>query len=105
MNDVEQLHDSGAVIGDGGVALIVVDELVHSSGAQRRANRVGHGCASIDVAHHLRLPLRGLIGFTLTGRIGIALCQRPNHAGPRVLTTASHNLAGVTTVSEPTNCN
>ena len=78
MNDVKQLHDGGAVIGDGGAALFVVDELVHSSGAQRRANRVSHGCASIDVAHHLRLPLRGVRPFFQQYDLGLLQSSHQN---------------------------
>ena len=58
VDDVEELHDGGAVVGDGDAALVVVDELVHSSGPQRRPHHVRHRRASVDVAHHLRLPLR-----------------------------------------------
>lgn len=57
MHDVEEAHDGGAVVGDGG-ALVVVDELVHPAGAQGGPHRVGHGRARADVADHLRAALR-----------------------------------------------
>lgn len=57
MHDVEDAHDGGAVVGDGG-ALVVVDELVHPAGAQRGPHRVRHRRARADVAHHLRAALR-----------------------------------------------
>lgn len=58
MDDVEEAHDGGAVVGDGGAALVVVDELVHAAWPQRGAHRVRHRRARVDVAHHLRAPLR-----------------------------------------------
>ena len=57
MDDVEEAHDGGAVVGDGG-ALVVVDELVHPSGAQRGPHRVRHRRARADVAQHLPAALR-----------------------------------------------
>lgn len=59
MDDVEQAHDGGAVVGDGG-ALVVVDELVHAAGAERGAHGVGDGRAGADVAEHLPAALRGV---------------------------------------------
>lgn len=63
MDDVEELHDGGAVVGDGDVALVVVNELVHSPGTQRGPHHVRHGRAGVDVAHQLRLPLRRVRPF------------------------------------------
>lgn len=57
VHDVEEAHDGGAVVGDGG-ALVVVDELVHPAGAQRGPHRVRHRRARADVADHLRAALR-----------------------------------------------
>lgn len=71
MHNIEQLHDGGTIIGDGGVALVVMDELVHSSGAQRRAHGVRHRGASIDVAHHLCLPLGGVRPFLQQYDLGL----------------------------------
>lgn len=51
MDDVEKLHDGGAVVRDGDVALVVVNELVHSPGSQGRTYHVGHRRAGVDVAH------------------------------------------------------
>jgi hypothetical protein len=58
VDDVEEAHNGGAVVGDGDAALVVVNELVHAAGPQRGAHRVHHRRARVDVAHHLRLPLR-----------------------------------------------
>ena len=58
MDDVEEAHDGGTVVGDGGAALVVVDELVHAAWPQRGAHRGRHRRARGDVAHHLRAPLR-----------------------------------------------
>ena len=58
MHDVEKAHDGGAVVGDGDSALVVVDELVHPPGPQRGQHGVAHRRARVDVAHHLRAPLR-----------------------------------------------
>lgn len=57
MDDVKELHDGGAVVGDGDGPLIVVDELVHAARAKGGANDVGDGGAGIDVAHKLWLAL------------------------------------------------
>lgn len=57
VDDVEKLHNSSAIIGDGSVALVVVDQLVHPPGTQRRPHHIRHRHAGIDVAHDLRLPL------------------------------------------------
>lgn len=58
MHDVEEAHDGCAVVGDGDSALVVVDELVHPPGPQRGPHGVAHRRARVDVAHHLRAPLR-----------------------------------------------
>jgi len=58
VHDVEEAHDGGAVVGDGDAALVVVDELVHAPGPQRGPHDVRHRRARVDVAHHLRAPLR-----------------------------------------------
>jgi hypothetical protein len=36
VDDVEEFHDGGSIVGDGGRALPVDDELVHAAWAQRR---------------------------------------------------------------------
>ena len=61
VDDVEELHDGGAVVGDSGVALVVVDELVHAPGAEGGADGVGDDGAGVDVAHQLGLTL-GCVG-------------------------------------------
>jgi len=58
VHDVEEAHDGCAVVGDGDAALVVVDELVHAPGPQRGTHGVRHRRARVDVAHHLRAPLR-----------------------------------------------
>jgi hypothetical protein len=63
VDDVEELHDGGAVVGDGDVALIVVDEFIHTSRPQRAPHHVCNRRASIYVAHKLRLSLRRVRSF------------------------------------------
>lgn len=58
MDNIKQLHDGGAIVGDGGAALVVVDELVHAPGPEGGPHRIGDDDAGVDVAHQLRLPLR-----------------------------------------------
>ena len=50
MDNIEKLHDGGAVVGDGDVPFVIVDELVHSPGTQGCSNHVSHGGASVYVA-------------------------------------------------------
>lgn len=56
MHDVEQLHDGGSVIGNGG-AFVVVHELVHAPRAERGAHHIDDGNAGVDVADELRFAL------------------------------------------------
>lgn len=58
MNYIKQLHDGGAIVGNSNAALVVVDELVHAPRPQRGPHHIGHRCASVYIAHQLRLPLR-----------------------------------------------
>ena len=57
MDDVEELHDGGVVVGDGDGSLVIVDELVHAARVEGGANDVNDGSAGIDVAQQLWLPL------------------------------------------------
>jgi len=45
VDDVEQLEDGRAVVGDGRVAAVVDDQLVHPARAERRRHRLGDGRA------------------------------------------------------------
>jgi hypothetical protein len=64
MNDIELLENSSTVVGDcGALGTSCVDQLVHTSGAQSRANDVNDGLASIDVANKLSNTLRGIGTF------------------------------------------
>uniref|UniRef100_A0A2P2MIZ6 T-complex protein 1 subunit eta-like n=1 Tax=Rhizophora mucronata TaxID=61149 RepID=A0A2P2MIZ6_RHIMU len=58
MDNIEQLHNGGAVVGNGDISFVVVDEFVHASGTQGGSNDVGHRSAGVDVADQLCLPLR-----------------------------------------------
>ena len=49
MDHVQQLHDGGAVVADGGLAVLRDDQLVHAAGPQGGAHRVHDGTAGIDV--------------------------------------------------------
>lgn len=60
MNNIEELHDGGAVVGDGDIALVIVNELVHATWAEGGPDDVSDGGAGVDVADELRLPLRGV---------------------------------------------
>lgn len=57
VDDLETLHDGGAVIRDDHFT-ILVDQLIHSTRAQRAAHNVGHSSACIHIADELRLALR-----------------------------------------------
>ena len=50
VDDVEELHDGGAVVGNGDAALVVVDEFIHTPGSQGGPHHVGDGGAGIYVA-------------------------------------------------------
>ena len=50
MDNVEELHDGSAVVGDGDGSLIVVDELVHPSWTERGSNHIADRRDGIDVA-------------------------------------------------------
>jgi len=63
VDDVKELHDGGAIVGDGDISLVIVDQLVHAARAEGGADDVGDGGAGIDVAHQLRLPLRSVRAF------------------------------------------
>ena len=58
MDDLQQLHDRGAVVGDGHLTVVVVDQLVHAARAEGSAHDVHHGLARVDVADQLPLALR-----------------------------------------------
>ena len=53
MNDVEQLHDGGAVVGDGRAALVVDHQLVHAARAEGGSDGVDDDLAGIDVGDDL----------------------------------------------------
>ncbi len=57
MDNIQELHDGGAVVADGGLAAGVHNELVHAARAQRRANGVHYGAAGVDVGYDLLLAL------------------------------------------------
>ena len=50
MDNVEELHDGSAVVGDGDGSLIVVDELVHPSWTQSGSKHIADGSDGVDVA-------------------------------------------------------
>lgn len=78
MHDVEELHDGGSVVGDGGAALVVVDELVHATWAQGGADDVGDGHTGVDVAHQLRLALRCVRAFLQKDDLRLLLVKQTN---------------------------
>jgi hypothetical protein len=58
VDNVQKLHDGCAVVGDGRIALVVNNELVHTARTERRAHGIHNGLASVDVADQLGLALR-----------------------------------------------
>lgn len=58
MDDIQQLHNGRAVVGNGRLASVVHHELVHAAGTQSRADGIHDGLASVDVANELSLALR-----------------------------------------------
>ena len=60
VDDVEELHDGCAVVGDGGLALVVHHELVHAAGPEGGADGLDDGLTGVDVGHHLLDALGGL---------------------------------------------
>ena len=83
VDDVEEAHDGGAVVGDGG-ALAVVDELVHPAGAQRGVQHVRHRHARADVAQHLPAALRRV--RALLEQDDLRLLRKARTPGKRVRT-------------------
>ena len=63
MDNVEELHDGSAVVGDGDGSLIVVDELVHPSWTQSGSKHIADGSDGVDVAQQLRFPLGSVCAF------------------------------------------
>ena len=63
MDNVEELHDGSAVVGNGDGSLIVVDELVHPSRTERGSNHVANRRDGVDVAEKLSFPLRSVCAF------------------------------------------
>ena len=57
--DIEELHDGGAVVGDGGVSPIE-HKLVHAAGSKSGSHGVSDSLACVDIADDLRLSLRGI---------------------------------------------
>lgn len=53
MDDVKKLHDGSAIVGDGGIPILVHNELVHPAGAKGGPNSIHNRLASIDIAHKL----------------------------------------------------
>ena len=60
VHDLQQLHDGRTIVGDGNLALVIMNQLVHPARAQRGPHHVDHRLARVDVADELRLALRGV---------------------------------------------
>lgn len=63
MHNVEQLHDGGSVIGDGGCSILADEELIHAPGTKGGPHRLHHHLAGIDIGNQLLLSLRGIRPF------------------------------------------
>jgi hypothetical protein len=61
VDNVEQLHDSSAVVGDGLLAILVDEQKVTSVGAKRGLDGVLYGEAGVDIGDDLAAALR-LVG-------------------------------------------
>jgi hypothetical protein len=61
MDDIEQLHDSGAVVGDGLFAILVDEQEITSVRAKGRLDGVLYGETGVDVGDDLATALR-LVG-------------------------------------------
>ena len=57
MDHVQQLHDGGAVVGDGRLAPGVHHQLVHAPRAEGGADGIDDGAAGIDIGDDLLLAL------------------------------------------------
>jgi len=54
VDDVEQVDDGAAIVGDGhSAAILIVDQFITSAWAQRRADDLGDRLARVDVVHHV----------------------------------------------------
>ena len=60
VDDLEQLHERGAIIRDRDLPRLVVDQLVHAPRPKRRAHDVDDGLAGVDVGDELALTLGGV---------------------------------------------
>jgi len=58
VHDLELLHQRRAVVRDGHIAGLVVDQLVHAARPERGAHNVHDRLARVNIADQLRLPLR-----------------------------------------------
>jgi hypothetical protein len=61
VDNVEQLHDSSTVVGDGLLAILVDEQEITSVGAKSRLDGVLYGETSVDVGDDLATALR-LVG-------------------------------------------
>lgn len=71
LDNVQELHDGGSVIGDGHLTLDIHHELVHPSGAQGGADGVADGEASIDIGEELTLSLGRISSFFKDDDLGL----------------------------------
>ncbi len=81
MNDVEQPHNGGAVVGDGSSAIHIY-EFVHSSWTERGSNGFGHRHAGINVRNDLTFSLAGVRPLSEQNNLGL---ERGLHGVARTL--------------------
>jgi len=60
VHDLQQLHDSRSIVGDGYLPTALVDELIQAAGAERRPHQVDDCIAGVDVGNQVPFALRGV---------------------------------------------
>ena len=83
MDDIQQFHDGCSIVGDGGHAVGIVKQLVHTTWAECRADSVNDGHAGIDVAYYLSLSLRCIRSLLEEDDLRLLLGARFNETARR----------------------
>lgn len=71
VDNVKKFHDGGTVVGNSDIALVVVDELIHPSGSERRPHHIRHRSAGVNVADQLRFALGRVRSFLQKYDLGL----------------------------------
>lgn len=73
MNNVKKLHYGGAIIRDGGISFVIMDQFVHSSWTKSGPHNISHSHACIYVAYQLGFALRCISSFLEQYNLGLLL--------------------------------